>query len=534
MSSAARQTEIESTLNQIMGMMGQTRTGCSQCGAGDKAITRTEGHYRFCSTCYARLFKKRGCVQCGKVSRIFATLSAGKCRDCSRGPRVCHRCSKPFARAGKLVDNKWICPSCAIYFTNPKTCDHCGTSSVHVSHNRSSGLPGLVCASCAGRNRRSCSHCGKPRSVFVDTESGPLCRPCAELPGVTHICPDCLVSVPGSGNSRCDNCGAVARVRTRSQLLAATFSTDRFRYLWTDFVEWRIAKVGGRVASLGLDKEAATFGELERSGVSELAAVEAERLLALFPVNRWRSATNVQSFLSARFGITFSAESKARLKSQQALAQTLEQIWSASVQALLEDYAQHLQSSKSPIKPRTQRMYVSTAARFMQRVGATSVEDLADAKKLAWVIRQYPSMYTSLCRFLSWCKATHNVAIVFDKPQPRTTSHHRSTVLAHKTAVAFEILASAVASQPRREGAAIFLLAKLYQWRQQDLCALRMRDIIHTADGQALVTSAGRVAQVDARLADFLRGKLIGTADTYVFPGRVPGTHIAEPPKFMT
>ena len=109
--------EIDIVPNE--GNLGRT------CGACGRPIIKATKVYRgqpLCSTCYARLFKRRPCSRCGKEMRAYVQDAHPVCDACVRERRTCLRCGKPTPKAGLLVNGKAVCNACAPYFRKPGIC----------------------------------------------------------------------------------------------------------------------------------------------------------------------------------------------------------------------------------------------------------------------------------------------------------------------------------------------------------------------------------------------------------------------------
>ena len=144
---------------------GLIQPHCTECGSVERPIKRIEADERFCTNCYERLYVRKACLRCASVARIHKSLTRGLCRSCTLGPRSCQRCEKPFKRAGRIVNERWVCPSCAHYFLSPEPCEQCGTLSTRLARSTKSGVAGRLCPKCQRTHHSTCARCRRHRVV---------------------------------------------------------------------------------------------------------------------------------------------------------------------------------------------------------------------------------------------------------------------------------------------------------------------------------------------------------------------------------
>lgn len=207
-----------------MGIDQKLRRFCDECGRSIVKPTRIQRGVEYCSTCYYRLFKPVPCAKCAQPVRVHrASTEKPMCRRCVAAARTCSRCGKGVpGKAGRVIDGQAICASCAPYFKPAETCEQCGRLSSRLSRAPSLGIEQRVCESC--RNRAShitCAVCGKYRPASGEQCNGrPLCLTCVHNPSLSHACPTCGVSVPGSGQSHCRACTNRSRLEREVRLQA--------------------------------------------------------------------------------------------------------------------------------------------------------------------------------------------------------------------------------------------------------------------------------------------------------------------------
>src|SRR3990167_6646886 len=98
---------------------------CDECGCVGKKIQRVYKGRRYCTSCYARLFKRDMCPGCGNYERLAIFNEHARCRRCiAKAP--CVRCSRTGKPVGLITEYGPACTSCANHYHTPKPCEGCG------------------------------------------------------------------------------------------------------------------------------------------------------------------------------------------------------------------------------------------------------------------------------------------------------------------------------------------------------------------------------------------------------------------------
>jgi hypothetical protein len=186
------------------------RKHCTICGQEGRITAITAGG-PVCERCYRQ--PPRRCGWCGQIRRIQVRAREGApdlCSACYRGPvDQCSQCGQLRPRKGRR-DGEPICGSC--YKPPPDRCGFCGQLAPITARWES----GPVCVSCYPKVRAApvpCPSCGKPRVLTnLDQAGQAICGPCAGQPG-GYLCgrcggpADCLV------RGLCSRCALDVRVR---------------------------------------------------------------------------------------------------------------------------------------------------------------------------------------------------------------------------------------------------------------------------------------------------------------------------------
>lgn len=502
-------------------------TTCTECGSDERKIKRVEATERFCVNCYERLYVRKACVGCAKVARIHRHLTHGRCRECVLGPRVCQRCDKPFVRAGRVANGRWVCPSCAPHFRLAESCERCGVLSKRLARASESGHKGRVCPRCQRTHHKTCARCHRHRKAVRGTDGRYYCAGCSGATPPEHFCADCTKRLPGNGNGRCRECIAREQLGGLARLVSAGFESAATHVSFREFVSWRVSTCGAQACAKNLRKEAEAFHLFERHHI-ELTSASPSRLLELMSPEAWRQVTNVQRFLAERYRIHFQTTEKLSASDNLRIERILKQASEEPHGSLLADYRASLAQNNEPLKLRTQRLYLGVADKFLRSIGVASVDELATCAKVAWVLKQNPSMYTSLSRFATWCNQQTPNSLKLQRPAPRSSDAMRSNRLRERVSNAIRILESDPPAS-NRAAAIISILSAAYGMTTQSILSVRRRQLDLT--GENGVISIGAPTKLDRTVTSALRSLCQDiSADDYVFPGRVPGQPLSAVP----
>jgi hypothetical protein len=154
---------------------------CPRCHLERRVAHRLGDGTRGCSRCLAQEHTRK-CSSCGGWKHIYRVVNGvDLCRPCTTPPavRTCVRCGKSGTVFRNLHGRK-ICFSCEP--PAPRRCSNCGTYKRVASRM----VGGFVCHSCyhkIRRNGRECPDCRKVRILAYSSASGEaICAGCAKVP----------------------------------------------------------------------------------------------------------------------------------------------------------------------------------------------------------------------------------------------------------------------------------------------------------------------------------------------------------------
>lgn len=377
--------------------------GSRECSACPNLITTAKkvvDGRPFCEACYARLFKKRECTQCGGSVRVLEKEKAPICPKCRRKGRVCLRCGKPVVKAGMLVMRKPACASCAHHYRKPEPCEQCQTPSTRLS--RIAGVTDQrVCEKCRRKLLcATCSQCGKHRETHSLTSDGEaLCKSCAENPGSCHPCPDCGDQVGGVGSAPCMKCGVKRSVMKKTDAIRNLMSREPTRALLSQFVDWAIQSGRQAKVASGFDRYSVFLAKLD-SQLQDGACISMELVGRLFEPEELRRAGLISQFLAEQ-GLLPSAENRSDQSESRRIEAILqaaaEKPWNPDMRA----YAEFL--AESGLKLRTRRMYLRAAAALLDSSEVSKARLLTD-ELIKSFVRAQPGYKASLMAWMTYLK----------------------------------------------------------------------------------------------------------------------------------
>lgn len=211
---------------------------CELCGKSVENFKRKYKGKGYCSTCYAYLFKKKRCFQCGDDKRIYRYLEPPICQQCDLEGKPCVRCGKTQFSLGKITEDGPICNSCSKYYRPKQSCSICGKAELHVSKRLKYGEEKPICDKCFNKKHFvTCSKCKQRAAPFVfDLVRNSYCKPCATKPNKN--CKICDISMPaGNHSNTCYDCHALHKIKRILKQQENDLSREAHK-LYQDYSNW--------------------------------------------------------------------------------------------------------------------------------------------------------------------------------------------------------------------------------------------------------------------------------------------------------
>lgn len=236
---------------------------CDECGREMSKAHRNQNGHRYCSTCYARVFKPKECPLCGEIYRLPTTDPDAVCRRC-KNDKPCIRCGRDQfkIKIGKITPYGPVCNSCSPYFREPKLCERCGKASTRLTRVKRLNIDQRVCPRCARADHGTCSACSRHRRLFLSPTGEMLCKKCLEV-GETQ-CSECRKQMPAGYGPRCQSCYWKDLLTKRLKMDSVIFTSSSFAAHFERFGMWLLTKVGEQKAAITIHKYLRFFTDMDR------------------------------------------------------------------------------------------------------------------------------------------------------------------------------------------------------------------------------------------------------------------------------
>lgn len=375
---------------------------CDGCGNLMTKAHKLHSGSEYCGTCYKRLFKAAACVRCRGKAITHKNETEPLCSTCTISMRTCLRCEKPVPRAGLIINECPVCPSCVPYFKEPEKCARCERVTSRLSTMPSAGIFERICDSCRNRHTHAtCSVCRKYRKIGSRSDdASAICTDCSHDSAATHACPDCNAQLPGRGRSRCRACLNRSAVEREVKLTSALFRQNWAAVLWARFAFWMYKRSPANPKLLGMIQTHQSFFERIDASFASALELTAPVLLQSFRTAALRRHQLPMQFLAEQLEVHVDHAAKADVSEfsriNEVLISSKREPWSQ----LLQVYHRSLLSGDLAL--RSVRMYLSSAALFCasahvgsQAWAAGALERYLDAK---------PGARNNLSRFVAFCR----------------------------------------------------------------------------------------------------------------------------------
>lgn len=442
---------------------------CDECGRLVSTFSRINNGRHYCSTCYARCFKKRECPGCGTPSRLLARDPAAQCRKCAAA-RPCLRCHRRGRPLGLILPQGPVCNSCYAYFREPQRCSTC--SKLVRNYLRSKPDHLVVCTQCAGSNNKTCSVCRRHRSCTARNDGTWVCRKCeSESYTVCHVC---QAPVAPGRNGRCEACYWKKRYEANARQLMEFFSCESVRYAFSLYVRWVVEHNDVKRLCSALVRHAEFFAALDKYPNTHW---DEAFVLRVFGTRRMRKYELPMRWLQERHELVLTPEAKRSNAAIQTSRKLVQKVPTGSLaEAVLQAFFDELYArvEAGQIKPWSMRMALSPAVSLLLAASPKGAE-LPNQSTLNEILRSAPGQRAASSTFLKFLKIRYAVELVARK----TTSH-------------------GVANARKRLGARLSEIANSDQLdsksrRQWDVTALRYFHRLNKHQAQEIVKTAKRV-----------------------------------------
>ncbi|WP_098729654.1 transposase [Acinetobacter baumannii] len=381
---------------------------CSSCEkVVDKFKKKYKGH-KYCSTCYARIFKKRLCSCCGTYARLPKNDDQAICNECIK-KRPCIRCNQLNKPIGKLTEYGMVCNSCSVYFRPIVRCERCDAPSQKLTRisRFNDGL--RVCPKCSIRDYETCPSCHKYRLLVVDDKGAKICRKC--LDQTSKECKKCSVMLPAGYADLCDSCYWHKNLWEKANRNLKSFQYKHLQLGYEHYINWLETRVGAHKAAVYVNKHTHFFIKTEELWFDGIPT--AEHLLKVLRTSGLRKFELVMCWLDEVYDIRVTAAEKDLCSHQdqiEKLAASLPQASNAYdiVFAYKNEMYEKMKNGKTSI--RSVKLAIKPAVALMHYV-CMSGDTLPCLKHVKAYLIDFPGQAAALTGFINFLNTYFSTSI---------------------------------------------------------------------------------------------------------------------------
>lgn len=384
------------------------KQSCSSCNeVVDKFKKKYKGS-KYCSTCYARIFKKRMCSGCENYVRLPVDDAQAICNECIK-KQCCIRCNRTNRPIGKFTEYGLVCNSCSVYFRPIEHCERCDTPSQKLTRISRFGDGLRVCSKCSMRDYETCPSCHKYRLLEQDATIGKICKKCRDQS--SKQCKSCKVLLPAGCADLCDDCYWHKNLWSKASLNIKLFNYSHLQYQYEKYLSWLEAKVGAHKAALYVNKHTHFFIKTEELWCKSLPS--AEQLLEILRAHGLRKFELVMRWLDEVHHIQVTAQDKefcSHLDQIEKLVSSIPQSSSAYEVISVYKGKLYIKMNNGKTSIRSVKLAIKPAVALMHYVCASG-EDLPNLKHVQEYLIDFPGQAAALTGFINFLNTYFGTAI---------------------------------------------------------------------------------------------------------------------------
>lgn len=370
---------------------------CEGCGASFFTVKKIYKQQRYCSTCYARLFKRRACPRCASVARLPTFDSKAVCQRCLSGS-PCVRCGRTGRRVGRMTPYGPACNSCAHYFTQPQPCEICGTYSTRRSRVVADGRTVKACPKCARIGFETCALCRRNRQLTLRPDGRKLCWLCSTVGTISCWC--CGADMPAGVGKECNECYWQRTFRKRVAMDVEALRSAEVKDDFLRFGDWLPSHTDYKKAARSINRYLLFFREVEKHCSWPPAYSD---LLTHFGAESLRRTRLPVTWLIENRGVAVDGRARALDSEQRRIEVCLASGVGGQQREALSGYYSLLMSrvSTEQTSLRSVRLALSTATSLLIEVHRHT-DELPDADEISRFLRHAPGRMASLTGFIHY------------------------------------------------------------------------------------------------------------------------------------
>ncbi|RMP78302.1 hypothetical protein ALQ15_02867 [Pseudomonas syringae pv. actinidiae] len=381
----------------------------NECLCIGKKVHRVYKGRPFCSTCYARLFKRRLCPACGNHARLpIPTFDKNAiCRRCeSAAP--CVRCAKVGRPVGLMTKQGPACSSCAHYYSAPAPCGKCGELSTRLTRVLNVDPDLRCCPKCAREGAATCPNCRRHRLLIEGPDGRSRCKHCTEVG--ESLCQTCEKPMPAGRVTECEYCSWERSFSQRSAILVESFEYAPTRQQFVDFCHWLKSEMGPHKATLKLENYLIFFSFLEthQAGVPSYVS-----LLNHFDADGLRRMQTPMMWLKVRYGVEPDALMREEHSEKRRIDRMIEAVPAGVAAEALLGYRAFLQTKQAEGRTTTRSVRISLrAATDVLASTSSTFNILPTQKSVTAYLTHTPGQAAAAQGFISYLNRTRGSGLL--------------------------------------------------------------------------------------------------------------------------
>ncbi len=457
---------------------------CDECGKNVAKIWRVHKGHKFCSTCYARVFKRRMCPKCGNFARLPKNDASAVCLNC-QVDKPCARCGVVEYSIGKITEYGPVCNSCSPYFRQQEPCEICGVLSSRLTRVSRFDHDKRVCQKCARSDHGNCGACHRHRLLETSPDGRLLCHACLTIGEIP--CPECNQPMPAGRNKQCESCYWKELLKKRITIDCAGFSVPVIALHFSNFGEWLGGKVGTHKAAITLHRYLPFFLDIEKQWKS---IPEYAILLKHFGTPGLRKVLLPMKWMQEAGFVVPDAGAKVEDSDQRRIAATLKKFETGTAQrSILDGYHDQLLTGQKEGKTtwRSIRLAMTPAAALLLHAATKDICP-PDQKMLDAYLGKTPGQRAAVSGFVGYLRDSHKVNITL------TPANNKATKL-KKNQLENDLLRLLTGNDQSKNGRLKLLavaMAYFHEVVQKDITEKVLESVVAATDGVGVVVTIAK------------------------------------------
>lgn len=382
---------------------------CHGCNQSVSFIKKRYKGKKYCSTCYARIFKRCRCSGCGDFARLPRNDEQAICNDCIK-KQPCIRCNQSNKPIGKLTEYGVVCNSCSVYFRPIEPCERCGTPSQKLTRISRFNDDLRVCSKCSTRDYETCPSCQKHRLLESDALGKRTCKKCRDKP--QKSCKACQCIITAGCADLCDDCYWHKNLWNKFDQNQKVFESSYLKQQYENYTDWLEKKVGSHKAALYINKHTHFFLQTEMHWNQSVPTPI--QLLVVLRSSGLRKFVLVMQWLEDVHCLTVLKEKKNNCSERDQMEKLVESISQPSLAYdVVLEYKNKLEEKikRSETSIRSARMAVKPAVALMLSIGQEEHIQLPNLEHIKAYLADYSGQASALTGFINFLNDNYDTSI---------------------------------------------------------------------------------------------------------------------------